>query len=179
VKEALPAIFEALADLLHEHSDNMMFCSDDKHPDSLLIGPYQPALCQGCCKRNRCFQSLKAACINPVEHYKLNVGLLRVGDPADFIVAEDLVHFKILRTYIDGELVAEEGRSLGSQKSKVKSESAAVNNFHCDTLDIDQLSVRIKEYPSTDGKIPVIEALDGQLITNKLMLVPKISGKNI
>ena len=30
--------FEALIDLLPEHFENMMFCSDDKHPDDLLLG---------------------------------------------------------------------------------------------------------------------------------------------
>ncbi len=33
--------FDALVDLLNDHEDEMMFCSDDKHPDSLGKRPYK------------------------------------------------------------------------------------------------------------------------------------------
>lgn len=82
--------FEALADLLHEHADNLMFCSDDKHPDSLVDGHINKLCARAVAKGIDVFKVLKAACINPVLHYKLNVGLLHIGDPADFIIAEDL-----------------------------------------------------------------------------------------
>jgi adenine deaminase len=115
--------FEALANLLHDYSSQMMFCSDDKHPDSLLAGHINQLCARAVAKGIDVFKVLRAACINPVEHYKLHVGLLRVGDPADFIVAEDLVHFKVLQTYIDGELVADGGRSFVSETKDVKSET--------------------------------------------------------
>ncbi len=68
----------------------------------------------------------RAACVNPVLHYKLDVGLLREGDPADFIVVKDLEKFEVVKTYINGELVAEKGKSkIKSQQSKV------INNFSC------------------------------------------------
>src|SRR6187401_1968593 len=104
--------FEALIDLLNDYPNQMMFCSDDKHPDSLVLGHINQLCARAVAKGIDVFKVLQAACINPVEHYKLDVGLLRVGDPADFIIAEDLVHFNILKTYIDGELVAENGKSL-------------------------------------------------------------------
>jgi adenine deaminase len=175
--------FEALVDLLNDHSDNMMFCSDDKHPDSLLIGHINQLCARAVAKGIDVFKVLRAACINPVEHYKLDVGQLKVGDPADFIIAEDLVNFNIHQTYINGELVAEKGKSLIGERlnlpdgeAGVKSENQAVNNFHCDPVTIKQLKVLKDYYPSSNGKIPVIEALDGQLITNKLMLTPNVAG---
>jgi adenine deaminase len=103
--------FEALVDLLHEHSDNMMFCSDDKHPDSLVEGHINKLCARAIAKGVDVFKVLRAACVNPVFHYNLNVGLLRVGDPADFIIAEDLSKFNILQTYINGKLVAEKGET--------------------------------------------------------------------
>ena len=104
--------FEALVDLLHNHSDNMMFCSDDKHPDGLVEGHIN-VLCQrAVAKGIDLFNILQAACINPVLHYNLNVGLLREGDAADCIVVKDLTTFKTLQTYIDGKLVADNGISL-------------------------------------------------------------------
>ena len=30
--------FEALIDLLNDYPNQIMFCSDDKHPDSLVVG---------------------------------------------------------------------------------------------------------------------------------------------
>lgn len=151
--------FEALADLLHEHYENMMFCSDDKHPDSLVAGHINQLCARAVAKGVDVFKVLRAACINPVLHYKANVGLLREGDPADFIIAEDLKDFKIRGTYINGRLVAANG------VTKIDAVKAGViNNFSCDSKTAADFIV------AADGqeKVQVIEALDGQLITNKL-----------
>src|SRR5580765_8887039 len=103
--------FEALIDLLNDFPNQMMFCSDDKHPDSLVLGHINQLCARAIARRIDLFKILKAACINPVLHYKLDVGLLRTGDPADFIIVKDLKNFEVTHTYIDGELVAENGVS--------------------------------------------------------------------
>ena len=96
----------------------------------------------------------------------MNVGLLREGDPADFIVVEDLENFKVVETYIDGELVAEKGIS------KVKSErSEVINNFNCDGKQISDFKFQIL---NSKSQMEAIEALDGQLITNKIVFTPKV-----
>ena len=160
--------FEALIELLEDHPKMIMFCSDDKHPDSLVAGHINQLCARAIAKGHDIFNVLRAACVNPVLHYKLDIGLLRVGDPADFIVAEDLMNFKIIQTYIDGELVAENG------KSYIKSVSSSpINQFDCKEIGIDDVKIKLADYPSTNGKIPVMEALDGQLITNRL----ELSGK--
>ncbi|MEN8964815.1 MAG: amidohydrolase family protein, partial [Polaribacter sp.] len=97
--------FNSLIDLLPEHFENMMFCSDDKHPDDLLLGHINQLCERAVAKNIDVFKVLQAACINPVKHYNLDVGLLQKGDFADFIVVEDLQKFKVLETYINGELV--------------------------------------------------------------------------
>ncbi len=84
--------FDALIDLLPEHFENMMFCSDDKHPDDLLLGHINQLCARSVAKGFDVFQILQMACINPVKHYNLSVGLLQVNDAADFIVVEDLTH---------------------------------------------------------------------------------------
>src|SRR5258705_5749144 len=118
--------FEALIDLLNEYPNQMMFCSDDKHPDSLVEGHINQLCARAVAKGINLYKVLQAACVNPVYHYKMKVGLLREGDVADFIVVKDLKSFEVLQTYIDGELVAENGQSkIKSQKSKV------INNFSC------------------------------------------------
>jgi len=164
--------FEALAELLHDHSDMMMFCSDDKHPDSLLESHINELCAIAVVKGVDVFKVLQAACVNPVLHYKLDVGLLRVGDDADFILVKDLKRFQVTHTYINGELVAENGKSF------IKSvKETPINQFECNEIKADDLTILKSDYKETDGTIPVIEALDGQLITNKLMLpVKEING---
>jgi adenine deaminase len=157
--------FEALIDLLEDHPKMIMFCSDDKHPDSLVEGHINQLCARSVAKGIDIFSILRAACVNPVLHYNLDIGLLREGDPADFIITRNLTDFTILQTYIDGELVAEKGRSF------IKSvEATPINRFTCSEVEPSQLQIRLDGYPSTNGEIPVIEALDGQLITNRLGL---------
>lgn len=162
--------FEALIGLLNDWPDSMMFCSDDKHPDSLVLGHINQLCARAVEKGIDIFKILKSACVNPVEHYKLNVGLLREGDPADFIVVKDLVNFEVIKTYINCELVAENGKSLIRSQ-----ESGVINNFSCSKRIIEDFSVAW----NGEKEIPVIEALDGQLITNKLFFEPNVTDGKI
>ncbi len=119
--------FEALIGLLDEHYENMMFCSDDKHPDDLLLGHINQLCARAVAKDIDVFKVLQAACINPVKHYNLDVGLLTIGDDADCIVVEDLKDFKTLETYINGELI------FGNGISNIKHvEFENLNNFNTD-----------------------------------------------
>jgi len=150
--------FEALIDLLPTHFENMMFCSDDKHPDDLLVGHINQLCERAVAKGMNVFDVLKVACINPVKHYKLDVGLLQIGDDADFITVENLENFNVLETYINGALVAKSGASF------IKSvDFEVLNNF-----DTDFKAVSDFEYTSSAKKIRVIEALDGELVTNEI-----------
>ena len=158
--------FEALIELLHDYPDHILFCSDDKHPDSLVEGHVNQLCARAVAKGIDVFNVLRAACLNPVFHYNMNVGLLRDGDPADFIMVEDLIHFKVIKTYIDGELVAENG------KSNIPHHTVdAINNFQCSLKQKEDF-----EMPAGTGPQPVIEPMDGQLITNKVMLEPRTDG---
>jgi len=151
--------FEALADLIDEHSDHLMFCSDDKHPDNLAVGHINELVARAVAKGKDLFDVLKIACINPIEHYKLEVGQLRIGDWADFVLVKDLEFFEVVRTFINGELVAEEGRTLiPSVKSTI------INHFQVSTKA--QKDFRIT---ANGKKARVIEALDGQLITPEII----------
>ncbi|HVY75296.1 MAG TPA: adenine deaminase [Puia sp.] len=157
--------FEALVPLLNDHWKNMMFCSDDKHPDSLVKGHINELCARAVAKNIDLFKVLQAACINPVQHYQLDCGLLRAGDSADFIVLKDLQRFEVLQTYIRGELVAEKG------KTKIDSPAGvtAVNQFHKTQVSAADFLVPAN---TTHYPFPVIECYDGQLITGKLKETP-------
>jgi adenine deaminase len=162
--------FEALIDLLNDYPDQIMFCSDDKHPDSLVLGHINQLCARAVIKGIDLYKILKAACINPVLHYKLDVGLLQKGDAADFIVVKDLEDFEVLKTFINGELVAENGKSkIETVKSKV------INNFSCTKKKVEEFEVKC----NGEKEIPVIVALDGQLITNKISVDPTINNNSI
>jgi adenine deaminase len=150
--------FEALIALLPEYFENMMFCSDDKHPDDLLLGHINQLCERAVAKGIDVYKVLQAACVNPVKHYDLDVGLLQKGDFADFVVVDSLDKFIVLETYINGELVAKNGESF------VKSVPFEVlNNF-----DTDKKKVTDFRFDSSVEKIRVIEALDGELVTNQI-----------
>jgi adenine deaminase len=161
--------FEALIDLLPEHYENMMFCSDDKHPDDLLLGHINQLCERAVTKGIDVFKVLQAACVNPVKHYNLDVGLLNVGDEADFIVVEDLERFKVLQTYIDGELVADNGVSFVESV-----DFEVLNNFNTNKKKNSDF-----EFHSASEKIRVIEALDGELVTNEIEVDSLIKDGNL
>lgn len=152
--------FEALIELLHEYPDQIMFCSDDKHPDSLEAGHINQLCARAIEKGIDVFKVLKAACLNPVQHYKLDVGLLKEGDSADFILVKNLTQFEVFQTYINGQLVAKNGQTMIESQS-----SGIVNNFDCTPKNAQAFAVKA----DGPGRLRVIEALDGQLITNQLL----------
>ncbi len=162
--------FEALIPLLDEHYENIMFCSDDKHPDNLLIGHINELCARAIAAGNDIFKVLQVACLNPITHYNMKVGRLQLHDDADFIVLEDLTDFKVLATYINGEVV------YNNNKSYIKHiDSIAINNFNIDTIAIEDLLLPY----NNETEIPVIEALDGQLITNKFYSKPTVVNNYI
>ncbi len=161
--------FEALISLLPEYYENMMFCSDDKHPDDLMVDHINKLCARAVAKNIDVFKVLQAACVNPVTHYNLDVGTLRVGDAADCAVVEDLKNFKTLQTYIDGELVFDNG------VSKITPVTFEVlNNFKTTKKHLGEFRL-----DSQSNKIRVIEALEGQLVTNELIEDAKIEDGNL
>jgi adenine deaminase len=161
--------FEALIGLLPEYYENLMFCSDDKHPDDLLLGHINQLCERAVAKGVDVFKVLQAACLNPVKHYNLDVGQLQKGDDADFILVKDLTRFKVLKTYINGELVAKKGTSFVKHV-----DFEVLNNFKTDKKKISDF-----RFESSVEKIRVIEALDGELVTNQIEAESLIKNGNL
>jgi adenine deaminase len=150
--------FNTLAPLIPEWSNLMMFCSDDKHPDDLVVGHINLLVKRALALGFDLFSVLQMACINPVEHYRLSVGTLRAGEAADFIVIDNPRDFNILQTYIDGNLVAENGHSfITTEPEKI------LNNFNIEAKKPSDFEITLQ-----NDLVNVIECLDGQLITNKI-----------
>jgi adenine deaminase len=152
--------FDALHPLLSSAPESCMFCTDDLHPDNLLHGHIDRIVARAITEGHDLFAVLRAATLNPVRHYGLPVGLLQPGDPADFIVVDDLRDFRVRRTYIDGRIVAEDGVSR-IERVTVQ----ALNRWAATAKRVEDFHV-----PARGGLVRVIEVLDGQLVTNELHL---------
>ena len=162
-------IFEEFIPILERHHERSMFCSDDKHPDDLIKGHINEMVRGAIDHGIDAMKVLRVASVNPVLHYGLDVGLLRVGDYADFLEIDNLKNVSILKTYINGEIAANDGKSLISRK-----QSKIVNNFKAQRKEITHFFL-----PYSGGKINVIEAIDGQLVTDKLVINPKVDAGNV
>ncbi|MFO8100204.1 MAG: adenine deaminase [Salinibacter sp.] len=149
--------FDELIPLMDEAPDRLMFCSDDRHPDALAEGHIDTLVHRALARGYDRFDVLRAACLQPVEHYDLDVGLLREGDPADFIVVDDLDTLTVQQTYVDGQLVAKNG---ATQIDRVL--SATPNRFVAGPIAPAALQV-----PATSNRLRVITAADNQLVTGE------------
>lgn len=162
--------FEALVPLFEKHSDNLMFCSDDLHPNDLVKGHINLLIKRAIAKGFNPLKVLKAACYNPQKHYGIDIGLLQKGDNATFVIADNFSDFNILETVIKGELVAKTGNTL------LKSfYSNVLNNFSATKLHESQI-----ELQENSKEIFVIGAEDRSLMTKKVKLKPKVvDGKMV
>lgn len=156
--------FNALISLITEYPEMIMFCSDDKHPDDLIEGHINLLVKRAIAEGYNFMDVIRACTLNPVKHYNLDAGLLQPGDKADFILVDNPEDFNVTSVYIGGQLVAQNGESL---IERVDVES--INNFNALLPDISDLQV-----PYTGGMLKVIRAYNGQLITSKVVVEPKV-----
>ncbi|HUO07300.1 MAG TPA: adenine deaminase [Phycisphaerae bacterium] len=155
--------FDALHPLLRSHPDRVMLCSDDKHPNDLILGHINQLVIRAVALGYDLFDVLRAACLNPVLHYKLPVGTLRPGEPADFIEVGDLHTFRNLRTWIDGNIVAESGECLISRHP---SAGPPPNRFVARPVSPEDCAIRAT---GAHPRVNIIEAEDGQLVTARVI----------
>lgn len=161
--------FATLHQLIDTHPDHVMFCSDDKHPDALREGHLNRIVRRALLLGHDLFNVLQCASLNPVRHYRLDVGLLQTGDPADFIVIDNFKDFHILSTYINGLKVAESGHSLIPYLP-----ARPVNQFNTHPKNAEDFEVR-----SAASSIHVIETVTDQLITKHRVMPAKKIGDRI
>src|SRR5664280_1325466 len=170
--------FETLYRLIDEYPELVMLCTDDSHPDTLLYeGHIDKLIKRGQEKGLDIYNLIQAAVINPVEHYGLNVGMLREGDSADFIIVDDLKSFNVLSTFIDGDCVYNEGNVLFPMEK-----ISAKNVFNRSKISIEDVKLAVppaEKNREQMRKIRVIVAQDGELITGQELVLPKVENGNL
>lgn len=161
--------YDALIDLLSEFPGKIMFCSDDKHPDELLHGYMNEIAARTLGLGYDLFDTLHALCVLPVNHYRLPVGLLQPGDPADFAVVSDLSSMYVEQTWIGGEAVFSDGR-VRFDPTPI----APINNFSATGITASDLRI---DAAGRGAQFPVIEAYEGELLTGGgWEKVPEVDG---
>ena len=170
--------FETLYRLIDEYPELVMLCTDDSHPDTLIYeGHIDKLIRRGQEKGLDIYNLIQAAVINPVEHYGLNVGMLREGDSADFIIVDDLKSFNVLSTFIDGDCVYNEGNVLFPMEK-----ISAKNVFNRSKISIEDVKLAVppaEKNREQMRKIRVIVAQDGELITGQELVLPKVENGNL
>lgn len=157
---------DTLLPLISEHPKKCMLGSDDKVPNELLDDYLNVAVRKAKRKGASIFDLLYVTSVIPVFHYKIDVGLLRVGDPADFIVVDDLENLTVLSTYICGKEVYSCGKV-----ALCECEIPKINNFKAKKLKLDEIEVRKR-----GESVRVIGVKEGSLVTKSLVEYPKTEG---
>ena len=153
-----------LMPLLNDHYKECMLCSDDKHPDDLAEGHINEMVKRSIAAGIDPMKVLWSATVTPIKTYGLDVGLLQTNDKADLIIIDSLTDFNILSTYIDGNLVAEMGRT-----KLVSQPVIAVNRFEAELQKAEDFKIT-----TTLSEVPVIEVIDGQLVTRNYSWIPEL-----
>ncbi|MGI6322326.1 MAG: adenine deaminase [Bacteroidales bacterium] len=148
-----------LKSLISTHPDMVMLCSDDLHPETLMGGHIDRLIIELLKEGFDLFKVIRSCTLNPVKHYSLDAGLLRAGDPADFVILSNYLNMDILETWIDGKKVFEKGRTLFTYSC-----NNVVNNFKSSVITEDQLKVK-----NEGNRIRVIGVSDGSLLTKELI----------
>ncbi len=141
--------------LITSHPGQCMLCTDDLKPADLARGHINLLIQKALSLGHDLFDILQCACVNPVRHYQLGVGLLQKGDPADFIMVDDLDDMEVSATWINGEMVSAKGHALFQA-----SQARALNHFKAAPITAEDLVVR-----SRGAQMKVIEVTDGQIVT--------------
>jgi adenine deaminase len=147
--------FDALHSLIDSHAAHCMFCSDDKHPDDLVNGHINLLVKRAVALGHDVMNVLQIACVNPVQHYNLDVGLLQIGDSADLIVVDNLQDFTVLNTYCQGVVTAKSGSALLPSVP-----ITPINKFITNQKQVTDFAI-----PAKGSTVRVITVTDGQLIT--------------
>jgi adenine deaminase len=156
--------FEIFYPLIDRYPDFVMLCTDDIHPDDLVQGHINKMVLRGSRLGINIYNLIRAACVNPVLHYNLPVGILREGDYADMIVVQDLKSFDIISTYINGVKIFDKGEVLFHGENK-----RLLQNFRADHIYREELKIE-----GSSKRMKVITVKDGELHTGTRIVIPTI-----
>ncbi len=150
--------FNTLNPLIEKHPEVIMVCTDDCHPEDLIEGHINNLVKRSLTLGYSIFDVLQVVSVNPIKHYNLDLGLLQVGDSADFIVVDNLASLNVLANYINGVNILE-------QETTIKQETKKFNLEYTFTKKIELEDIKLAQITST---LKVIEVIEGELVTKEI-----------
>jgi adenine deaminase len=157
----LPAVTPTNARLCH-------FCTDDRHPDTLLTeGGVDDVVRKAMARGLDPVTAIQMATINTAQYFRRwDIGAVAPGFQADLLVLDDLEGLRVWRVYAAGRLVAKEGRLLPPVAGP-----AAVVAPPSMVLEPAAVDFTIR---AGEGLARVIGILPGQIVTEDLRLAPRV-----
>ena len=171
--------FDALCHLIEKYPDEVMLCTDDLHPDDLLKGHINKLLAKGIEKGLDLFSLLRSATLNPMQYYKIDLGLVQPDHSADFIVVDNLKDFTVLQSFLRGDCVYDRVGEENLMRHSSKSiQSDFPNRFGAAKIDVEDIQV-----VASSTKMKLIQVFDGELFTKQIVCdvhkdAPVISDTN-
>jgi len=149
--------------------ERVMLVTDDQHADDLLAeGHLDHVLRRAVEEGIDPVDAVRMVTVKPAEYFGLRrLGGVSPGKCADMVIVDDLKEFKAEMVFIDGRIVAKEGKYLGSVgRSIVKKE--VEKTVHIGELLPADLKV-IHRGPEGKVETRVIEVVPDQIITNEML----------
>jgi adenine deaminase len=146
--------------------------SDDKNPIDLKNGHLNQLIKKAINYDIEPIEAIKMVTLNPANHYHLNSGEISVGKKANFTLVNNLKDLNIKLTIVNGEIVAKDGKSLFKVKKPKVSNTFNVNLKKPEDFDI-------KTKKDNNVNVKIIEAFNGELITNSIIDTLKIENNII
>lgn len=168
--------YDTLHPLLASHPDDVMFGSDDLHPDEIIIGGHlRKQILNSLAHGYDLYDVLRVTSINPIRHYNLAVGELRVGDPADFVVVENLTSFDVEAVYVDGvEQIALRNSDIATEEEKKKEEKTPlINQFNHEPISEESLR------RGAESPIRIMSLIEGEILTAAAEYAPLCATENL
>lgn len=151
---------DALKDLFKTDPEMIMLCSDDLHPEMLAKRHMNKIVSRLVNEGYDLFDVLRSCTVNPAEHYKLDVGLLQPGQPADFILVDHYNNMNVIETWINGVKVYANGNIFFNYDEPVP-----LNKFNCSPIRKEDIQVF-----RSGEKMRVILAYDKELFTGETIV---------
>jgi len=147
-----------------ENARRCLFCTDDKHPEDILMGGHIDNNVRLAIKGGiDPITAIQMATINAAQCYNLKgIGAIAPGYDADIIVIDDLKAFNILNVYKKGQLVAENKKPLFDVKS---TDYSKVTN----TVKIKDITKENLEINLNSDIVNVMRLLPHSLLTEKVV----------